>query len=291
MRLFLAVAAALAASAVIAQPAPPPPAPAGFTNSPACFGRFTAIGMPIVRSESQREEEVAPMCRRGYAFGWNGVTRNPDWVMEHLSKTDLTGPAQRKPGGFKADTELLGDKAVKPSEYDKTNFDRGHQAPAGDDKFDQAVMDDSFFMSNMAPQVGPSFNRGEWKYLEEQVRAWVICGGHDDVYVITGPIYGPAAAHFMTGPNTVADHRIRVPDGFYKIVYDPNTRRAVGFVLENKAVKKVAFDGFITPIADIEDRTGLDFFPTLNQHDQNLIEANKGELWGHAQACTGSQTD
>ena len=46
-------------------------------------------------------------------------------------------------------------------------------------------MSESFYMSNMSPQV-PGFNRGIWKNLEEEVRNWVEA--FDSVYIITGPI-------------------------------------------------------------------------------------------------------
>ena len=36
---------------------------------------------------------------------------------------------------------------------------------------DQNLQDQTFFMSNMAPQL-PKLNRNAWKSLEEQTRAW-----------------------------------------------------------------------------------------------------------------------
>lgn len=44
---------------------------------------------------------------------------------------------------------------------------------------------------------------------------------------------------------------------------------------------------FIVPIADIEDETGLDFFPSLPRRRQTQLESSKGVLWGHDQKCSG----
>ena len=46
-------------------------------------------------------------------------------------------------------------------------------APAADMAFSVQTMEDSFFFSNMSPQV-PAFNRGIWKRLEEQVRKFAL---------------------------------------------------------------------------------------------------------------------
>jgi endonuclease G len=46
----------------------------------------------------------------------------------------------------------------KPAHYKGSGFDRGHLAPAGDMRSDEA-MNDSFRLSNVSPQVGNGFNR------------------------------------------------------------------------------------------------------------------------------------
>ena len=96
----------------------------------------------------------------------------------------------------------------------------GHQAPAANAKFDQQAMNETFLLSNMAPQVGIGFNRHAWSYLEKAIRGWVLCGGRDRLYVITGPIYSQNADKVL-GANKIA-----IPDAFYKIVYDPESETA-----------------------------------------------------------------
>jgi endonuclease G len=54
-------------------------------------------------------------------------------------------------------------------DYEKSGYDRGHLAPAADMGFSKITMAESFYYSNMSPQV-PGFNRGIWKQLEEQTR-------------------------------------------------------------------------------------------------------------------------
>ena len=54
-------------------------------------------------------------------------------------------------------------------------------------------MDETFFLTNIAPQVGDGFNRHYWAYLEDWCRRLVRprdegmkgTGGFEDVYVFT----------------------------------------------------------------------------------------------------------
>ena len=47
----------------------------------------------------------------------------------------------------------------------KSGYDRGHMVPAADAKISQKAMDETFYLSNIAPQVGDGFNRHcEWLF-------------------------------------------------------------------------------------------------------------------------------
>ena len=275
------LAAATLAGACLAQPAAAPPLQQDPAALKRCLAYFAVVGLPRHRSEDALAEQMRPaICRRGYALSFNKRTRNPDWVVERLEPNELKGPAARR-DNFTADP-YLGVFSPRDADYAKTGFDRGHQAPAADSKYDQTVMDESFYMSNMSPQIGPGFNRGQWKYLEESVRAAVVCGGKTDVLVITGPIYGDA-------PRMIPGPGITVPDAYYKIAYDVRSGRAVGYKLFNKKYKKTDLRDLIVPIEQIEDETGLDFFPKLTRRKQTQIEAAKGEAWGHGERCDNIQ--
>lgn len=286
----LAAVGAAAAMAAMAQgglnPPAGPPAPSagpGDAAPPACLQRFAVTGLPYDRAgdgDLPEGKTRTLVCRLPGAVSCNPLTRNPDWAIERLHRGDLVGAANRDRSRFQRDP--LCPASPGPGDYHAA-YDRGHQAPAGDAKSSQAAMDQTFFMSNMAPQVGIGFNRGQWRYLEEAVRAWVLCGGHEDVVVVTGPIYT------KDSPFTAA--KIRVPARFFKIVYDVQSERAVGFELENRAYEKTDLAKFIVPISQIEDDTGFDFFHAMTRRRQTQLESAKGLAWGHDQACKGADTD
>ena len=136
------------------------------------------------------------------------------------------------------------------ADYRGSGYDRGHMAPAGDLKASQEAMDESFYLSNIAPQVGVGFNRGIWRKLEEQVRVWTAERG--ELYVITGPVY------YDFTP-VIGQSRVVVPDAFFKIIYDPETFEVWAFLIPNEKIELDRLVHFQTTLGTIEMQTGIEF--------------------------------
>lgn len=271
------------------------------------------------RYEPERRGDSDPgqlqiVCRPGYAIQYNAKTRDPDWVIEILEAKDLEGPEERRAkrkDNFKEDPaidekkdsdekDIKGSRRALLCHYRTSGYARGHQAPAADYKFDQTEMNDSFFLSNMSPQVGASFNSGIWARLEERVRELVVT--RKKLVVFTGPIYD---ARDMEGEDWVRPEKpfiwgdclpdkeknkpgeikdkvgtgLAVPDGFYKIIYDPRRRRVLAFAFPNRRLPRREIGEFRATVRQIEELTGLNFFPGFTQRTQNILEKNEGEMW------------
>jgi DNA/RNA endonuclease G (NUC1) len=278
----------ISAGGAAAAPLPPRadlPSPPPDHLPPECLKQFR-IDAPSHRGDDVARRQTR-ICREGYLLSFNVDTQSPDWVMERLSPSDLAGPASRT-DKFVDDPAIPPDVDADNADYLKTGFDRGHQAPAADAKFSQKIMDESFYFTNMSPQRGIGMNRGAWKFLEEATRSWVICGGHPDLYVITGPIYGALEGN----PASIGNPPVAVPRAYYKIVYDPNLGRAVGFVLPNTKIgSRINLQDYVWKIADIETETGLNFFKTLPQRTQAQLKENAGVAWAHNGPCPGDSGD
>lgn len=54
--------------------------------------------------------------------------------------------------------------------FQRSGYDRGHLAPAGNHRRTQNSINQTFYLTNMAPQVGRGFNRDKWNDLEKHVR-------------------------------------------------------------------------------------------------------------------------
>ncbi|HVZ92261.1 MAG TPA: DNA/RNA non-specific endonuclease [Rhizomicrobium sp.] len=279
-----AAAFAVAALVLAAPAAAAPPAAHATNGAPdfsSCEKRYALVGLPRMVSDGSDAGPIE-LCRTGYALAFNPDTRTPDWVIERLPLDWLSGGAKRR-NNFHADAEadaLIPGKGPQNSDYSRSGFDKGHQAPAGDFKSSQPMTDESFLLTNMAPQVGVGFNHNIWKQLETDVRGWILCGGRPELYVITGPVFEDGDARWLKGKS-----RVRIPDAFFKVIYDPKNRRALGMLLPNRKLDTADLPDYATPIADIEEQTGIKFFPALSRREQNVLKQSAGTLWGSDDSC------
>ena len=212
------------------------------------------FGTPAIAGASLTE-----ICHAGYAAAVDDKALVPRWVAYRLTAEHSLGCNKRQ-DNFHADDLLPAADRAEPADYERSGYDRGHQAPAEDFAWDPGEMSDSFSMANMAPQL-PGLNRAEWEHLEETVRAWALARG--ELVIYTGPIL-PAK------PATIGKDRIAVPGAFWKVVIDPNQHAALAFLMPQRALKKgdlrpwqVSIDavdqaaGFVLPLPPGIDTTAV----------------------------------
>lgn len=199
----------------------------------------------------------------GYTLRYREAFEQADWVAYPLLATDVFGEADRDKEQFKPDP-LVKTRTALPSDYSRSGYDRGHLAPAGDFKFSQRLTQESFYMSNMSPQK-PDFNRGIWKELEEQVRAWAV--RDKGLYVVTGPVLKPGL------PTIGRKNKVAVPEQYYKVIlYCRNPEiRMIGFLLSNEG-SDLSLKNFVVPVDQIEKLTGINFFPKIPDTLERKLE-------------------
>jgi hypothetical protein len=133
----------------------------------------------------------------------------------------------------------------------------------------QRVMDESFLLSNIAPQVGVGFNRDIWALLEDAVRDWTRNRG--TLTVITGPVF--AAEDGDVEYRVVGENEVAVPTAFFKIVVDAERKEALAFEMPNEPLFGREIEEFLVSIDRLEARTGLDFLNELPDADEEGLEA------------------
>jgi len=198
-----------------------------------------------------------------YSLSYAEGHEQAEWVAYELTK-EATGGTKGRSNDFRIDPQVTTGSAELP-DYKGSGYDRGHLAPAGDMKFSAKAMSESFFMSNMSPQV-PGFNRGIWKSLEEQVRQWAVRNEH--LYVVTGPILTEEPL------DNIGVNEVTVPPRYYKIILDYTAPevKAIAFVLPNERGTQQLSTYNVT-IDYLESVTGIDFFPELPDDLEVLLES------------------
>jgi len=216
------------------------------------------------------------LVRKAYVAAYDRRLRHPAWTAEHLTRESLipSGPSgDRSNSKFVEDVSLPISFRARLQDYFKSGYDRGHMVPAADAKFSQEAMDETFILSNIAPQVGDGFNRHYWAYLEDWCRR--LTGSFKDVYVFTVPLYLPQqeadgkwrVTHEVIGspPN------VSVPTHFAKVVLTSKPSSPSkpdflelstgAFVLPNAVIREnTPLESFVVPVDAVERAAGLSLF-------------------------------
>ena len=199
----------------------------------------------------------------GFTLLYNEKHEQAQWVAYELTKEETNNTYQRT-NKFLPDPSVK-TKTANDNDYLGSGYDRGHLAPASDMGWSAQTMFESFYYSNMSPQE-PSFNRGIWKKLEEQVRAWAI--NYDSIYVVTGPVLKDNLLF-------IGENKVSVPEYYYKVILDLTSRdkKGMGFIMKNEG-SGLALSNFAVTIDSIEHITGIDFFPLLEDEFEHKIESS-----------------
>ena len=182
--------------------------------------QFTVNGAPVYQKLDGDQE----LCKKNYAVIHRCSVKAPVAVFEHLTVAAMSGPAKRK-DNFRADPQVTPNCQAQLADYATAGsiYDRGHMSPAANNTQSDEIMSESFFLSNMVPQVANN-NRGIWKQLETWVRNWAEAGG--DFYVISGGIY--SQNHKVIG------NGLGVPDYLYKIIIERNSGQVQAYLMPNE---------------------------------------------------------
>lgn len=189
-----------------------------------------------------------------------------EWVCYELTYSETENNVDRKSGNYLNDESIKTGSAIH-NDYTKSGYDRGHLAPAGDMNFSLDAMWESFYMSNISPQT-PELNRKTWKYLEDDIRYYVM-RNKSKLCIITGNIFVGDIKYI--GIN----NRVAVPTYLYKIIYDDVNDNIMAFIMPNINNPDLKYFNYITAVDDIEKLTGINFFPKMKQKQERNIESYK----------------
>ena len=193
-----------------------------------------------------------------FTLCYSEVNEQAAWVYYILTSENINGDQERT-DDFKADP-LVSTGSASLEDYKFSGYDRGHLCPAADMTQNKTAMSESFYLSNMSPQL-PGFNRGIWSSLEGQVRDWAL--NYQKLYVVTGPIFKGIIS-------IIGGNKVIVPGYYYKVLFDGNNKM-IGLILPNSSSTKSLVQ-FVVTVDQIEEQTGIDFFPGLEDKLENRLE-------------------
>lgn len=214
-----------------------------------------------------------------YSLSYIEKHEQPEWVAYYLSP-DMLKKVYKRKNSFKPDPAVTTSSATYTDYKSAPGFDAGHLLPCRQMQFDCTSMSETFYMSNMSPQRS-SFNRYKWSYLErlERNMAW----RNNGLYIVTGPVLTRVSGTIGV------DNKISIPEFYYKVFlrYDGTEKKAIAFILPNQKENK-PFEKYVVSIDSVENLTGIDFFPALDNILEDQLEAYSDKSkWSFANPSSG----
>lgn len=232
---------------------------------------MSKIGYPKMGSKEELIKHAA------YTLSYNENHEQANWVMHIILKDVVNGNASRT-NDFRIDPLITSGSACEQDyflktlkadsmtyKYDGFGYDRGHLAPSADFRWSKTALSESFFYSNMSPQLG-DFNRFKWAELENWMRTYVE---ENDVnlFIITTPLLTDSLAKIDRGVNQVS-----IPQYYLKIALDLENNRGIAFVMPNEQIT-MPIESFSISIDSAEVLLGYDLFPNLEDRLEAEIES------------------
>ena len=212
------------------------------------------------------------MVKPQYALSYSRERGTPNWVAWQLNQNWL-GNVERQ-NDFRPDETLPSDwYRVKPSDYTRSGYDRGHMIPSADRT--NSIEDNSatFLMSNIVPQTADN-NRGAWRELEEYCRNLVKQG--KELYIIAG-VDGDSR---KIGKNK----QVTAPRFTWKVIVvldkpgqgvagiSKNTR-VIAVNVTNRQNTSDDWERYLVSVDELEAKTGYNFLSKVPESIQKVIES------------------
>ena len=240
-----------------------------------------AMGNPSNADLSNEDNYL--MNKNQYILSYNRSKSTANWVSWHLS-TAWKGTQQRT-DNFRPDETLPSAwYRVKTSDYTNSGFDRGHLCPSDDRDGSFEDNDETFLMTNIAPQA-PNNNRGLWADLEAYSRKIAEAG--NELYIIAG-VYGKGGTGSNGGKTNALDNgKVIVPESFWKVIVilpigsndisriDASTRVIAVNVPNKESVDGTKWGEYRLNVDDLEALTGYDFLSNVPSAIQKTLEVRK----------------
>ncbi|KAH8412217.1 hypothetical protein KR009_000503 [Drosophila setifemur] len=208
-----------------------------------------------------------------FVLSYDRRNRVAHWVCEHLQVENIhTNRVSRGRSPYQPDMRVPSNFRSTLEDYRRSGFDRGHLAAAGNHHLKQSHCMETFFLTNIAPQIGHGFNRGAWVRLENYVRNLVHRFG--SVYVCTGPLYKPKqrdGGKLGVEYEVIGLSMVAVPTHFFKVIMVESNLPLgkpymEGYVLPNTIIPNdLTLRTFLCDIREIEHYAGLKFFDGLRR--------------------------
>lgn len=273
------------------------------------FILLQALGCGWLELPAPREQDSLLLCRthyaaldtcthvRNYSLLYDPATFASCWVAYPLCRAHLAAgredswaydpslPDSLQTGVFKN----YSTERFRTEHYKSNYYARGHQIPNADRNASVSMQAQTYYATNMTPQIQNGFNGLIWAKLEKGLRdAALTCP--DTLYLVTGASLRRADLPDSTQTvqyvvNRNDGKRLPVPRWYWKAAL--KVRRdslgriedagSIAFFLPHRDLKGHQFSEYAVSVDSLEVLTGFDLFPALP--DSIEVKCERSSSW------------
>lgn len=226
--------------------------------------------------------------QRNYTILYDEDTYVSYWVAYPLCHSHLTS-GREESWEYDAIVPKASQTSVKSgygascptSNYPKNFYARGHQIPNADRSAVPEMMAQTYYSTNMTPQLQHGFNGGIWAKLEAAVRD--VVPHEDTLYVVTGASFRKVNENLAAKQivNRNDGKLLAVPNYYWKVLLkvqrtngELTSATTLGFWLPHDDLKGHSYMEYAVSVNQIEEWTGFDLFVNLPDSIENNAETN-----------------
>lgn len=225
-----------------------------------------------------------------YSVEWDTTIKSQRWSCYQMHSGNRGGNNSRVVDGYLFDEDMLNhdtnyvcdDNGFSFDPFWSSGYDHGHICPNADRKYSKAANRQTFFLTNMQPQLN-IFNAGIWLKMENKLtRSWWPTTAGDTMFVVKGGTIDTPEniiEHISNGRRSATARKgfIPVPRYFFMaLLRKPKTGnpKALAFWVEQTKEDHSNDDlaNYVINIRELERRTGIDFFCNLPDDIEEEVE-------------------
>ena len=241
--------------------------------------RMVASRMEIPRLKGNNDNlfvvHTVPTYDVNYCIEWDKSLRAQRWTAYRWDKRNSVNNTSRT-------NEWAEDPLIPIKDYNRTTLDdhkyngyeRGHMLGSQDRVNSYEANAQTFYMSNMHPQLSGFNGDGIWWNLENRLRSvYNKDSFRDTLYVVKGGTISGGMYTYDKNNNLI------VPNYFFMALLRKRNNitanggyAAVGFWMRHEANTDTTFKKYAVSIDELEELTGIDFFCNLPDEIEKAVE-------------------
>lgn len=208
-----------------------------------------------------------------YSYEYDCTKKHVRWVAFTFDNYTCQSNVKRS-NAWADDPNIPAQYRTTKSDYNP-KYTRGHMVGSGDRVYSLAANKQTFYYSNMSPQLKENFNTGGgvWNKVEDQVQDWgQIQNVNDTVYIVKGATIDNESNIIEYYGSGVA-----VPLYYYIAVLSYKNKQYKGmafYVKHTDDNKTNTVKPYAMSIRELEQKTNMNFFHNLENSIEDNVEIN-----------------